>query len=231
MPSHHHVSAPLARPFDAVLFDCDGVLADSEPTVNGVLRTMIAELGWVLTPEESMRRFVGRVLEDELPVIMAHAGAVLDATWIDEFRERRDAALLADGVAPVEGVVAALDAVVARYPGAVACASGADRAKIEMQLTMLGILDRFGGHVLSGQEQPRSKPAPDVYLAAAASLGVDPRRCAVVEDTVAGTTAGVAAGATVLAYAPEGADADALRAAGASVVFRAMHELPALVGA
>lgn len=220
-----------ARRFDAVLFDCDGVLADSETIVQGVLRDMIGELGWTMTLEESMHRFVGRVLEDELPVIMAHTGARLDATWIDEFRVRRDVALQAQGVSAVDGAVAALDAVVAAYPGRVACASGADRPKIEMQLTMLGILDRFGGHVLSGQEQARSKPAPDVYLAAAASLGVDPHRCAVVEDTVAGTTAGVAAGATVLAYAPAGADAAALIAAGASTTFASMHELPALVGA
>ncbi|SDH60024.1 haloacid dehalogenase superfamily, subfamily IA, variant 3 with third motif having DD or ED [Agrococcus jejuensis] len=213
-----------------MLFDCDGVLVDSEPVVNGVLRAMLAELGWVLTPEESMRRFVGRVLEDELPAIMAQTGATLDVSWIDEFRARRDVALQASGVEPIPGAIEALDAVVAAYPGAVACASGADRPKIEMQLSMLGILDRFGGHVLSGQEQARSKPAPDVYLAAAAELGVDPRRCAVVEDTIAGTTAGVAAGATVFAYAPDGADVDGLRAAGASATFASMRALPALLG-
>ncbi|TAF73101.1 MAG: HAD family phosphatase, partial [Curvibacter sp.] len=77
---------------------------------------------------------------------------------------------------------------------------------------------------------PRSKPHPDVYLAAAAVLGADPKRCAVVEDTVTGVTAGVAAGATVFGYAPQG-DGQALRDAGASQVFASMVDLPVLLGA
>ena len=85
--------------------------------------------------------------------------------------------------------------------GRIACASGADLFKVKLQLSKVGILDAFGDHVFSGQDMPQTKPHPDVYLAAAASLGVDPARCAVIEDTVTGATAGVAAGATVLASA------------------------------
>ena len=91
----------------------------------------------------------------------------------------------------------------------------------------------FKGRVFSGHELPRSKPAPDVYLAAAAALDVDPKRCAVVEDTVTGVTAGVAAGATVFGYSPPeaGHDApDALMRAGASAVFTSMQSLSALLG-
>ena len=90
----------------------------------------------------------------------------------------------------------------------------------------------FKGRIFSGHETPRSKPFPDVYLAAAAALGVDPKRCAVVEDTVTGVKAGVAAGATVFGYSPPEAGHDApaaLRGVGASTVFVDMAELPHLI--
>jgi HAD superfamily hydrolase (TIGR01509 family) len=87
---------------------------------------------------------------------------------------------------------------------------------VKLQLGKVGILDAFGAHVFSGQDMPNTKPHPDVYLAAAAALGVDPKRCAVIEDTVTGATAGVAAGATVFGFsgrpAPQYAGGCALRA-------------------
>ncbi len=221
--------APL--PFDAVLFDCDGVLVDSEPITNEVLRTMLAELGWDLGPQECMARFVGRALQDELGVIADRTGVTVGAQWIAEFRARRNAALERDLVA-VPGAGAAVRAVAAAYGGRIACASGADRAKVVLQLTKTGLRDAFAEHLYSGMEVPRSKPAPDVYLAAAEGLGVDPARCAVVEDTVTGVTAGVAAGATVIGYVPLGLDdpgAAALRAAGARHLVTAMSELPGLL--
>ena len=97
-----------------------------------------------------------------------------------------------------------------------------------MQLRHVGLMDYFEGRIFSGYETPRSKPFPDVYLAAAAALQTSPHRCAVVEDTVTGVCAGVAAGAYVYAYAPLGNGAD-LRAAGASWVFTDMAELPGLM--
>ena len=97
-----------------------------------------------------------------------------------------------------------------------------------MQLRKVGLMDYFDGRIFSGYETPRSKPFPDVYLAAARALHVDPRRCAVVEDTVTGVTAGVAAGATVFAYLPHGDDA-ALRDAGAVEIFSDMADLPPLM--
>ena len=120
----------------------------------------------------------------------------------------------------------------ALYGGRIACASGADRFKVELQLDKCGLMPYFKDFIFSGHEMPRSKPAPDVYLAAAAALGVDPKRCAVVEDTVTGVMAGVAAGATVFGYSPAEAGHDspnALRAAGASVIFADMWALAALV--
>ena len=120
----------------------------------------------------------------------------------------------------------------ARLGGRIACASGADRFKVEMQLEMVGLAPYFAGRVFSGHEMPRTKPAPDVYLAAAAARGVPPARCLVVEDTVTGVAAGVAAGATVVGYSPSPVGhgtPEALRAAGAVQVMVHMGELPGLL--
>ena len=217
--------------FDAVLFDCDGVLVDSEPITNGVLRDMLEELGWTLTPAECMRIFVGKAVKDEVALIEAQTGHVITEDWMLRFRERRNAGLVRD-VKPIAGAVQAVAVIHAQMGGRIACASGADRFKVELQMDQCGFMPYFTDRIFSGHEMPRSKPAPDVYLAAAAALGVDPRRCAVVEDTVTGVTAGVAAGATVFGYSPAeaGHDApDALRHAGAAHIFTDMAQLPGLL--
>ncbi|MDD5325653.1 MAG: HAD family phosphatase [Polaromonas sp.] len=217
--------------FDAVLFDCDGVLVDSEPITNGVLRDMLEELGWKLSSQECMRIFLGKAVKDERGLIEAHTGQPLTEDWLVRFRERRNLGLMA-GVKPVRGAVAAVARIHGLFAGRVACASGADRFKVELQLEKCGLLPYFKERIFTGHELPRSKPAPDVYLAAAAALGVQPSRCAVVEDTVTGVTAGMAAGATVFGYSPPDAGHDvpaALRGAGASTVFIDMAALAGLV--
>ena len=218
--------------FEAVLFDCDGVLVDSEPITNGVLRDMLAERGWVLTVAECMQQFVGKAVKEEVALIAERTGQPVTEAWMEDFRERRNAALL-DGVVAIANVHHAVRDVHTRYGGRIACASGADRFKVELMLRKLDLLHYFEGRVFSGYETPRSKPFPDVYLAAAAALAVHPSRCAVVEDTVPGVTAGVAAGTTVFAYLPASTrhvDEAALRLAGAHHLFTDMAELPALVG-
>lgn len=217
--------------FDAVLFDCDGVLVDSEPLTNGVLRDLLQESGWTMTAEECMRQFVGKAVRDERAQIEHHTGRPLTEEWMAEFYARRNRQLERHLVA-IPGAVAAVAAVHARLQGRIACASGADRAKVEMQLAKVGLMPYFEGRIFSGHEMPRSKPAPDVYLAAAAALGVAPGRCLVVEDTVTGVTAGVAAGATVVGYSPGAVghgSPDALRAAGAWQVIGDMAQLPHLL--
>ena len=214
--------------FEAILFDCDGVLVDSEPITNGVLRDMLEEAGWALTPEECMRIFIGKMVRSEAARIEHHTGRPLTDEWMTAFYARRNAAL-EERLTAIEHIHPTIERVHAHHGGRIACASGADRYKVEMQLAKVGLAPFFAGRVFSGHEMPRTKPAPDVYLAAAAALQADPVRCAVVEDTVTGITAGVAAGATVFAYAPLD-DGEALRAAGASQVFRSMAELPALLG-
>lgn len=219
--------------FEAVLFDCDGVLVDSEPITNGVLRDMLAEAGWTLSPQECMRIFLGKAVIDERARIEAHTGRPLTPEWMARFRERRNEELLAR-LTPIRHAPQAIPEVHGLFQGRIACASGADLFKVKLQLEKTGLLRWFEGRIFSGHDMPRSKPHPDVYLAAAAAVGADPRRCAVVEDTVTGVTAGVAAGATVFGYSPPEAGHDApaaLRAAGAHEIFTDLAQLPRLLAA
>jgi HAD superfamily hydrolase (TIGR01509 family) len=214
-----------------VLFDCDGVLVDSEPITNGVLRDMLEERGWKLSPQECMQRFIGKAVKDEAALIEARTGKPLTEDWMVRFRERRNTGLMRD-LKPIAGAVEAVAKIHALFEGRIACASGADRFKVELQLQKCGLMPYFKGRIFSGHEMPRSKPFPDVYLAAAAALGIQPARCAVVEDTVTGVAAGVAAGATVFGYSPPEAGHDApaaLSKAGAARIFVNMNELAALL--
>ena len=213
--------------FDAVLFDCDGVLVDSESITCGVLRDMLNERGWTLTLQQCMDIFVGSAVTDKRSDIEQHTAQPLTHEWLMSFRERRNAALVAD-IQAIPNIHAAVKALHQATAGRIACASGADRFKVEMMLAQVGLADYFAGKVFSGHEMPRSKPHPDVYLAAAAHLRVDPARCAVVEDTSTGVRAGVAAGATVFAYAPAGG-VQALLDAGAHQVFGDMAALHGLL--
>ena len=210
--------------FEAVLFDCDGVLVDSEAITCGVLRDMFEEQGWRMTLAECMQRFVGHTVKSQRAVIEAHTGVPLTDEWLAQFFERRNVRLAQD-ITAIDGIHEAVAHVHAQCAGRIAVASGADRFKVEMMLRQVGLQPHFEGRIFSGHEMPRSKPHPDVYLAAAAHLQVDPARCLVVEDTTVGITAGVAAGACVWAYAPPGVDAQPLLDAGAQRVLRGMHEL------
>lgn len=232
--------------FDAVVFDCDGVLVDSEPITHRVLAEMLGELGLHFTVEQAMRTFIGKSLRAELAIIEGLAGRPLPPDWYAGFVARRDEALARE-VRPVAGVEALLDALHERRVP-VAVASGADRAKMRLTLGTTGLLGRFEtpaaravanapgraavplpGSVLFGADLvERAKPAPDVYLLAAHTLGVAPARCAVLEDTPTGTAAGVAAGMTVLGYCAH-ADPRALLAAGACAVFDDMRRAAALL--
>jgi HAD superfamily hydrolase (TIGR01509 family) len=189
--------------FDAVLFDCDGVLVDSEPITNGVLRQMLNEAGWAIGRAECERIFIGKAVRDERLRIEAETGKPLTEDWMRAFYRRRDERLRAE----LQTVHGALDAVMAAHrhtAGRIACASGADKAKVVMQIEMAGMAPYFEDRIFSGHDQPRSKPHPDVYLAAATHLRVDPARCLVVEDTATGAQAGLAAGACVWGYCPSG---------------------------
>lgn len=213
--------------FEAVLFDCDGVLVDSEGITNGVLRDMLEEQGWPISLQDCMDTFVGKTVMDHQALIEQKTGKPLTQEWLASFRVRRNALLDAE-VHAIPNVLAAVQQVHALTQGRIACASGADRIKLELMLGKVGLLPYLKGRLFSGQEMPRNKPHPDVYLAAARALGVAPDRCAVVEDTLTGLRAGVAAGAQVFAYVPHGDTAPFL-AAGAAATFADMADLPGVL--
>jgi HAD superfamily hydrolase (TIGR01509 family) len=217
--------------FDAVLFDCDGVLVDSESITLGVLRDMLGELGWSLTLAECMGLFMGKSLKHETEFIRANTGHVVGDAWLAQFQARRNERLARE-VEPIRGAVEAVARVHALFDGRIALCSGADRPKVELQLARCGLQPYFEGRIFSGYETPRSKPFPDVYLAAMAALQVDAARCLVLEDTVTGVQAGIAAGATVWGYGPAEAGHDAptaLRDAGATRILTDLAQLPVLL--
>ena len=210
--------------FEAILFDCDGVLVDSESLTCGVLRDMFEEQGWRMSLAECMQRFVGHTVKSQRDTIEANTGQPLTEAWLQEFFERRNV-LLQASITAIEGVHEAVAHLHAHCQGRIAVASGADRFKVEMMLKQVGLHEFFESRIFSGHEMPRSKPYPDVYLAAAAHLQIDPARCLVIEDTTVGITAGVAAGATVWAYAAPPAPHEPLLQAGAARVFTLMDAL------
>ena len=212
--------------FEAIFFDCDGVLVDSEHITNRALHTMLNASGWAISEAECLQIFIGKTVRSETARIERETGQPLTDAWMAAFYALRDQGLHAH-LQAIPGAVAAVQQCHALLGGKIAVASGADKAKVLMQLDKVGLLPLFDPHIFSGHDLPRSKPFPDVYLAAAQSLGVAPARCLVIEDTPTGIEAGVAAGATVWAYCPQAEQANALRAAGAHEVFASMAELPA----
>jgi HAD superfamily hydrolase (TIGR01509 family) len=211
----------------AVLFDCDGVIIDSEGPTQALLLGDFAEHGLILSPAELETHFLGFTVEELAPRARA-AGARLPDGWVADFYARMNA-LLAQGTPLVPGVQAVLDRLdSAGVPYAVA-SNGSD-GKMQITLGQHGLIPRFRA-VLSGQSLGQPKPAPDVYLAAAAACGAAPAECVVVEDSPTGARAGLAAGARVLGFAPHGPDtAPARQLAGLGVaLFARMDDLPALL--
>jgi HAD superfamily hydrolase (TIGR01509 family) len=212
----------------AVIFDCDGVLVDSEVLAAPILAATLSELGLPTTADDVDRDFKGRSWEHGLDVIRRRRG---DAEIWPELRERYRTALFAAFDAElraIPGVVAALDALDdAGIPFCVA--SSGDHERIRRGLRAAGLLDRFPDEaIFSVEDVAHGKPAPDLFLHAAARMGFEPAGTAVVEDSLAGVTAGVAAGMRVFGYAADGHDPGALRAAGAEP-FADMAGLPRLL--
>ena len=214
-----------ARP-DAVVFDCDGVLVDSEPITCGVLAEMLVELGLDFDLDRTIKTFMGKSVKDEIVAIEAMIGRKLEADWHPQFCRRRDEAL-AVRVREVAGVRAVVERL-AEIGIPFAVASGADCAKMRLTLGTCGLLPHFSAQMFGSDMVARAKPAPDVYLLAMKTLGVDPKRTVVIEDTPTGTRAGVAAGAVVYGLTTLNTPA-ALMEAGASLTFEHMDQLPALL--
>jgi HAD superfamily hydrolase (TIGR01509 family) len=210
--------------FELVIFDCDGVLVDSEPIAVRVDALVLGRLGWDLTEAEIVERFVGRSESYMVGEIEAALGRRLPGDWDAEFAPLYREALEAE-LQPVDGIVEALDAISA--PTCVASSSTHERIRFTLGLT--GLLDRFDGRIFSATDVANGKPAPDLFLYAAASLGTDPAHCAVIEDSVYGVQAARAAGMHAFGYAGGLTPADRLHGP-ATTVFSDMRDLPALLG-
>jgi HAD superfamily hydrolase (TIGR01509 family) len=211
-----------------LIFDCDGVLVDSEVLAHDTLREMMATLGRPIAMDEAVREFAGGSLADTVATVGRLLGRPLPADVGDKFGQ-----LLLERfrheLKPMPGV---RDAILALpYRRCVASSSTPERLRLSLEVT--GLAPLFGEHVFSAVQVARGKPAPDLYLLAASTLGEPFGRCIVIEDTVRGVAAGRAAGARVVGFAGGGhatpALADDLRGAGAEVVITAMGELPAVV--
>ncbi len=220
------MTMPILRPA-AVLFDCDGVLADTEALHDRIMAEEISALGWEITPEEGARRFRGLAWEAIGPQVEQRLGpGSVPADFLPSLVARVVRAL-EEEAEPVPGALDVIAAIVAAgIP--VAVASNSSAPELATKLRRLGLTETFRGRTFSVNEVERPKPAPDMYRAAAAACGADPHRCVVVEDSVAGARAGIAAGCRVLGFAAS-TPAEALRAVGAEP-FRAMRDLPALLG-
>jgi HAD superfamily hydrolase (TIGR01509 family) len=205
-----------------VIFDCDGVLVDSEPIVNRVFVEMWAEIGFELDYERSLREFSGGSMSIRLEKTQSRLRWSAPPDFVGTF-DRRLREVMRRELRPVPGVMEALAAL--RIPWCVA--SNGSHEDMQTRLGLAGLRPRFEPRLFSASEVGRGKPHPDVYLHAAHCMAVEPSRCAVVEDSVAGVQAGVQAGMAVYGYAPL-TPSDALRRAGARV-FTDMQELPSLL--
>ena len=210
----------------AVIFDCDGVLVDSEAAAFDLLRVDLARYGQPMTTAEGEAQFIGGTVRG-LWLRARGMGARLPDDWVDDFYERLYARL-AEGTALIPGIETVLDALdAAGIPYAVG-SNGSDQ---KMQVTLgqhPGVLARLRGRLFSGQTLGAPKPAPDVYLHAARALGQPPEACVVIEDSPTGARAARAAGMRCMGYAAHG-DGRALASEGAQV-FHAMADLAALLG-
>ncbi|MGC0421277.1 HAD family hydrolase [Embleya sp. AB8] len=211
---------------ELVLFDNDGVLVDSEPIANRVLAGLLTESGVPTSYQDSLRDYLGGTMARVHAMVRGRDGVTLPADFDEVYHERVFAGFRAE-LEPVVGVadvLAALDLAELPY----CLASSGTHERIRLALTRTGLIDRFPDAVrFSGQDVAHGKPAPDLFLHAAATLGVDPARCVVVEDSPLGVRAARAAGMTVYGYA---AMTPAERLADADTLFKDMTELPELLG-
>jgi HAD superfamily hydrolase (TIGR01509 family) len=206
-----------------VIFDCDGVLVDSEPIAVRIDVEMLAEVGVTMSEAEVIERYVGRSPE----VILAETEATIGSRVPDGWFERGEARIreaYATELGPVPGIVEALEAI--ELPVCVASSSGHENLRFKLELT--GLYERFAGHIFSAADVANGKPAPDLFLYAASCMGAAPDDCVVVEDSRYGVQAARAAGMDVFGYAGGVTPPGAL-VGPRTVVFDDMRTLPQLL--
>jgi len=213
---------------DLVIFDCDGVLIDSESIANEVCAAHLSALGHTMTMREFASRYCGSPISDIWRRVEADFHVVIDpaarAAIDDEVHRRFETSLRT-----ISGVAEMLDCLAPRR----CVASSTGIVKLRKNLARVGLLERFEPGIFSASQVARGKPAPDVFLFAASQMGADPARCIVVEDSVAGVTAARRAGMLSIGFAGGGhigeGHHDRLRAVGAEAVADSMPELARLL--
>lgn len=220
------IVGPLLSRLDGVLFDCDGVLVDSERITSRVWAGLLTGYGMPTTTEESLATYLGNSMARCLEIVQERFGRTPPETLLPRFYADVKVAL-AEEVTPVAGIVALLDALdAAGVPYGVA--SNGEHEKMRTTLGATGLLARFDGRRFSAVDVARPKPAPDLFLHAAHTLGFDPSRTVVVEDSPLGVQGAHAAGMTVIGYA-ELVSAERLVAAGAVHTITQMAQLTPLL--
>jgi HAD superfamily hydrolase (TIGR01509 family) len=216
------------RHLDLVIFDCDGVLVDSEVISCLAHAETLTRHGYPITSDQVLARFLGVSERDARIMIELELGRELPK----DFELQVNQATLqhyADDLQALPGIAAAIAAIA--LPKCVA--SSGTPEKIRHGLTCAGLYDSLAPHIFSASQVKRGKPAPDLFLFAAEQMQAQPARCVVIEDSVPGVTGAVAAGMTVLGFHGGShcrpGHAEMLRAAGATVTFDDMRELPGLI--
>lgn len=215
--------------YDLVIFDCDGVLVDSEPIACRCAAQALTAIGYPIDQRDVQARFLGMSVASMVQSVEEELGRSVPAAFVDGLRRSILAAFERD-LKPIPGVARMLDEMTG--PVCVASSSNPERVRRSLELTEL--LDRLHPHLFSASMVARGKPAPDLFLYAAEQMEAAPRRCVVIEDSEAGVRAGKAAGMTVLGFVG-GSHVDpsahglALAVAGADHIFGSMVDLPRLL--
>jgi HAD superfamily hydrolase (TIGR01509 family) len=183
---------PSSSQFDLVIFDCDGTLVDSETVVAQVLAECASELGAPMSAQEALVRFKGGRMADCVKVIETLRGSPLPETFVADFRLRSNQ-VLRERLQPMEGALELLEAMHLPF----CMASNGQHEKMQVTLGTTGLLHFFEGRIFSAYEVNAWKPDPELFLHAARQFGADPSRCAVIEDSMPGVQAGIAAGMQV----------------------------------
>jgi HAD superfamily hydrolase (TIGR01509 family) len=213
----------VTSPFELIIFDCDGVLVDSERLALAINLRLGQELGWPMAEQEITDRFLGRSATAVHGQLAERLGAATADRWEELFRERLDAALDTE-LSEVDGVSETLDALL--MPSCIA--SSGTHGKMRRTLGVTGLYQRFEGRIFSAAEVARGKPAPDLFLHAAARMGVAPEHCAVIEDSQYGVRAARAAGMRSFGFSGGLTPAEWL-AGPDTVIFDDMRKLPQLL--
>ena len=214
--------------YELIIFDCDGVLVDSEALACVVHADVLTQHGYAITPEQVHERFLGRSAREARFEVESELGFALPDAYTAQLRATIDR-VFGEQLKPIPHIVETL----ARLTLRMCVASSGTPTRIRSSLVTTGLLSHFDPHLFSALQVAHGKPAPDLFLFAAAEMTTPPSRCIVVEDSVPGVTAASAAGMTVIGFTggshSRPGDADRLREAGAGAVIDDMRALPELI--